>query len=94
VCPNLPCQTPAYRRRLRSVDGNEYIETAWPYMQLAAELRPYVAKMKPHQMLPSNHHLAHDFGHAPKTVRKALKILESEGLVYVRPNKGTYVAPR
>jgi DNA-binding GntR family transcriptional regulator len=82
------------------VDGNQYIETDWAYRQLAAQLRHLVLGdektpgMQPHQMLPSNDHLAHEFGRAPKTVRKAIKLLESEGLVYVRPNKGTYVAPR
>jgi GntR family transcriptional regulator len=76
------------------VDGNCYIETAWAYIQLAAELRELVAGMQPHAPLPSLRHLSHDYGHAPKTVRRALQVLIDDGLIYVQPYKGFYVRPR
>lgn len=66
----------------------------FPYAQLAALLREQVAAMRPDYPLPSVARLAAEYSLSPKTVRKALLLLEREGLVYVVPNRGFFCARR
>ena len=66
----------------------------WPYVQLAARLRGIAAGLSPHQPLPSIARLEQESGLSAKTVRKAIALLEAEGLVYTRPSRGTFVSPR
>jgi DNA-binding GntR family transcriptional regulator len=61
-------------------------------MQLAAILRPLVTAMEPNQPLPSLARLCQEYGVSPKTARRSLAVLESEGLVYIRASRGAFRA--
>jgi DNA-binding GntR family transcriptional regulator len=69
-------------------------EDEWPYLWAARQLRERVARMQERRQLPSVTRLADEYRISPKTVRKALRLLESEGLVYVVRNKGFYAGRR
>src|SRR5437667_3384485 len=64
------------------------------YRQLALRLGRNIreGKLKPGQRLPSMDDLAASCGVTKITVRRALLELKSEGLIYMRPAQGTYVA--
>lgn len=64
------------------------------YRQLAAELRRQILakELPPGQRLPSEGELAEQFDVARNTVRLALGLLRSEGLVYTGRGRGTFVA--
>jgi DNA-binding GntR family transcriptional regulator len=72
------------------VDGISTFGPEWPYQKLAAVLRPMAAAMVPDQPLPSIAQLGQRYQLSAKTVRKALAILEEEGLVYVVPSRGAF----
>jgi GntR family transcriptional regulator len=44
--------------------------------------------------LPSERDLHNEFGPAPMTVRKAVRLLVDDGLVVVVPGRGTYVVKK
>lgn len=44
-------------------------------------------------VLPSLTDLTQETGLAPNTIRRAVKILRDEGLVYTVPGRGTFVRP-
>ena len=44
------------------------------------------------QQLPPLAALADHYGHAKRTVTKALRVLEAEGLIVITPNWGTHRA--
>ena len=50
--------------------------------------------MQANEPLPSTGRLAQEYGVAVKTARKALSVLEDEGLVYVVASRGAFVKPR
>jgi len=64
------------------------------YQQLANELRRQVfaKELPPGQRLPSEPELAEQYEVARNTVRLALGLLRSEGLVYTGRGRGTFVA--
>ena len=64
------------------------------YRQLALRLGRNIrdGRLKPGQRLPSMDDLAASCGVTKITVRRALLELKSEGLIYMRPAQGTYVA--
>jgi GntR family transcriptional regulator len=66
------------------------------YAQLAALLRQRIARAdwKEGDRLPSHGELAQEFTVARVTVRQAINVLESEGLVTPRRGRGTFVAAR
>jgi glutamine---fructose-6-phosphate transaminase (isomerizing) len=66
------------------------------YLQLAELLRRLIndGAARPGEALPSERALADDIGVSRVTVRKALDILLSEGLLSRRQGSGTYVAAR
>jgi GntR family transcriptional regulator len=49
-------------------------------------------QLGPHTLLPSERELADRHGVSRMTARQALSLLESEGVVYRRPPRGTFVA--
>lgn len=49
-------------------------------------------QLGPHTLLPSERELAEHHGVSRMTARQALSLLESEGVVYRRPPRGTFVA--
>jgi len=64
------------------------------YVQLATLMRRRIATgaWRPGQQLPTLNELVAAFGVSRVTVRQAVAILESEGLVWRRQGKGTFVA--
>jgi DNA-binding GntR family transcriptional regulator len=67
-----------------------------PYQQLAALLRAQIesGELAPGQQLPSVIKLAEQHGIAVPTVRKAISLLKSEGLVTGVAGYGTFVAEK
>ena len=65
-----------------------------PYVQLAATLRQRIAAGEITSVLPSLTALMEETGLATGTIRRAVKILRDEGLVYTVPGRGTFVSPR
>jgi DNA-binding GntR family transcriptional regulator len=72
-------------------DGAEF-----PYRQLAVILRQRIiaGEYRAGRKLPSIMALMAEFGLAAKTVQRALKMLEDEGLVVIVANRGTFVTSR
>ena len=64
------------------------------YMTIAADVRDRIAteQLGPHTLLPSERELAEQHGVSRMTARQALSLLESEGVVYRKPPRGTFVA--
>lgn len=64
------------------------------YMSIAADVRDRIdtEQMGPHTLLPSERELAEHHKVSRMTARQALSLLESEGVVYRKPPRGTFVA--
>ncbi len=65
------------------------------YLRIAETLRERLLdyRQRDGARLPSEPTLAREFGVSRETVREALGVLRSEGLVYARPGRGTFVSP-
>lgn len=63
-------------------------------MQVAAILRERILGGEITSVLPSLTDLTQQTGLAPNTIRRAIKILRDEGLVYTVPGRGTFVRPQ
>jgi DNA-binding GntR family transcriptional regulator len=74
------------------VDGLIREGPAWPYVQIAGELRRLTAGLQPDQQLPSIARLCQEYGVSPATARRAVGVLAAEGLVYTVPGRGTFKA--
>lgn len=64
------------------------------FVGIASELRDRILDqaLAPHTLMPSERELSDQFGVSRMTARRALTLLESEGRVYRRPPRGTFVA--
>lgn len=64
------------------------------FVGIASELRDRILDqaLAPHTLMPSERELSEQFGVSRMTARRALMLLESEGRVYRRPPRGTFVA--
>src|SRR5215212_9440034 len=64
------------------------------YIAIAALVRDRIAteQLGPHTLLPSERELAEQHSVSRMTARQALSLLESEGVVYRKPPRGTFVA--
>ena len=62
------------------------------YARIAGDLRARSAELPPHTLLPSEREIAEEFHVSRMTARQAVSVLESEGSVYRRPPRGTFVA--
>jgi DNA-binding GntR family transcriptional regulator len=64
------------------------------YRQLASVLRDRIrgGALLPGKRMPSEKDLQDEFGLARETVRRALAVLRTEGLIEVRHGHGTFVA--
>lgn len=67
---------------------------ATAYVRIAAELRSRILgkQLAPHTLLPSERELSDVHGVSRMTARHALALLESEGYVYRKRPRGTFVA--
>ncbi len=72
------------------------LDTRPVYRQIADEVERCVATgiLKPDDPLPAARNLASDLKVNVNTVQHAYRVLEQEGLVYVKRGLGTFVAPR
>jgi len=66
-----------------------------PYRQLAAILKARVARgdWLPNRPIPSEARLVQEYGLARSTVRRSIAELVTEGVLFVMPQRGTYVSP-
>ena len=62
-----------------------------PYVQLAAILRARIESGEITSRRPGERALQQEFGLAPATIRKAVRLLRDEGLVRTVSGMGTYV---
>ncbi len=76
------------------VRGVNKAATPPKYVVIAAAIRDRIATdgLGPHALLPSERELGDTHSVSRMTARQALSLLESEGLVYRRPPRGTFVA--
>ncbi|MFC7220577.1 GntR family transcriptional regulator [Streptomyces polyrhachis] len=84
----------SYARSVDSVDKISPNSPEYVYEQLAGILRNKIAsgEYPPGSRLPGELTMTHAYGVGPGTVRRALDILRSEGLVITRPARGTFVS--
>jgi DNA-binding GntR family transcriptional regulator len=64
------------------------------YQQLADILRARIASGAITSRLPSERQLQQEFGTAPMTSRKAIRLLADEGLVRTVPGRGSFVVKK
>jgi len=62
-----------------------------PYVQLASLLREQIKSRKTGPRVPSIMELAEESGLSAATVKRALRLLRDEGLIYSVPGRGTFV---
>lgn len=67
-----------------------------PYLRVAEQLRAAIVegRLAPGESLPSEHELAQRHGVTRTTVRKAIALLRSDGLVFSEQGRATFVRPR
>ena len=65
-----------------------------PYVQLARLIRERVASGEIDSVLPSIMELTEQTGLSVGTVRRAMKVLIDENLIYTVPGRGTFVRPQ
>jgi GntR family transcriptional regulator len=68
----------------------------FPYQRIVKDLRDGVltGRLEPDRQLPSENELAAEYGVSRPTVRRALAVLRSEGLIVTRQGSGIFVRPR
>jgi DNA-binding GntR family transcriptional regulator len=67
----------------------------WLYAQIADQIRQRIVsgELPPGSALPSEKALAAHHGVARQTVRRAVRLLKEEGVVYSSQGRGTFVGP-
>ena len=67
-----------------------------PYLQLAEILRERIrsGRIPPGRRIPSQTELEQEFGLGRNTIKRAVEILKSEGLVERSPGRGLFVRER
>lgn len=72
----------------------DYDSEEFPYEQLARILRERITagEYPPGTRLPSLVAIQAETGLSPMTIRRAMRQLEAEGLVHIRPGRGTFAA--
>jgi len=68
---------------------------SFPYRQIVDELRAQIldGRRLPGSRMPSENELATDYGTSRPTVRRALAVLKSEGLLTTEQGRGAFVRP-
>ena len=64
-----------------------------PYVQLAGLLRERIKAGEIGPRLPSIMELSDQTGLSAATVKRALRLLRDDGLIYTVPGRGTFVVP-
>ncbi|GIJ22370.1 GntR family transcriptional regulator [Micromonospora lutea] len=66
-----------------------------PYRQLAGILAARIRRgdWQPNRAIPSEAHLVQEYGLARATVRRAIAVLVDQGVLFVVPQRGTFVKP-
>jgi len=64
----------------------------FPYKLLAEQLRQQAAGLGPDEPMPSITRLCQETGLSVKTVRKAMRVLADEGLIYTVAGLGSFKA--
>ncbi|NLU80732.1 GntR family transcriptional regulator [Micromonospora sp. HNM0581] len=66
-----------------------------PYRQLAGILAARIRRgdWRPNRAIPSEAHLVQEYGLARATVRRAIAVLVDQGVLFVVPQRGTFVKP-
>lgn len=66
----------------------------WPFEQLARQLRERIrsGEFGPGAKMPTLNEIVAETGLGPMTIRRAYKVLTDEGLVVVKPGRGTFVS--
>lgn len=66
----------------------------FPYEQLAAQLRERISsgEFRRGAKLPTIDEIVGQTGLSPMTIRRAYRMLADEGLVVIRPGRGTFMA--
>lgn len=67
-----------------------------PYRQLAGILQARITRgdWKPNRPIPSEVRLVQEYGLARSTVRRAIAQLVDDGVLFVVPQRGTFVHPK
>lgn len=65
-----------------------------PYVQLAGLLRERITTGETGPRVPSIMELAEETGLSAATVKRALRLLRDEGLIFSVPGRGTFVSRR
>jgi DNA-binding GntR family transcriptional regulator len=75
-------------------DEIDYEGPVTPYRQLAGILRARIARgdWAPNRAIASETQLVQQYGLARSTVRRAIAVLVEEGVLFVVPQRGTFVA--
>ncbi|TYB52752.1 GntR family transcriptional regulator [Nonomuraea sp. PA05] len=75
-------------------DQIDYEGPVTPYRQLAAILKARIQRgdWQPNRPIPSEARLVQEYGPARTTVRRAIAVLVEEGVLFVVPQRGTFVA--
>ena len=110
LCEEFVVVRNTVRRALAILESERLIETLpgkgrvvrggapaqYSYRQIAADLRVQIngGGLAPGDALPSEAAIVEDYGVARGTVRAALAVLESEGLIEARHGKGRFVRGR
>ncbi|WP_214321729.1 GntR family transcriptional regulator [Nonomuraea sediminis] len=76
-------------------DQIDYDGPVTPYKQLAAILKARILRgdWLPNRPIPSEARLVQEYGLARTTVRRAIQVLVDEGILFVMPQRGTFVSP-
>jgi GntR family transcriptional regulator len=92
--PDYPADMPVAARNQPPTTRRTSPPTTPRYIAIASLVRDRIAteQLGPHTLLPSERELAEQHGVSRMTARQALSLLESEGVVYRRPPRGTFVA--
>ncbi|OKI14230.1 GntR family transcriptional regulator [Streptomyces sp. CB03911] len=75
-------------------DEIDYEAPTTPYRQLAAILKARIARgdWAPQRAIASESQLVQQYGLARSTVRRTIALLVEEGVLFVVPQRGTYVS--
>jgi GntR family transcriptional regulator len=98
VDENMPDAPPVpsfdYARVVEALPGTPHMLTI--AAQLAAMLRARIGsgELAPNRPIPGESALMRQYGVARETAGKAVRVLVAEGLAYVVPGRGAYVAAR